>query len=156
MAKQQPAGNKPNEEKRRGPGRPEFVPTDAERKQVEALSGYGLTVEMIRHLVRDGIAIETLLTHFRVELVAGKAKANAQVGKRLFQKVMEGDTTAMIWWTKTQMRWSETQKIEVTGKEGGPIQTVDFSKLSTEALLELSKAIADAAPEDHDRAPRLN
>lgn len=154
MAKQQPAGNKPNAEKRRGPGRPEFVPTDAERKQVEALSGYGLTVEMIRHLVRDGIAIETLLTHFRVELDAGKAKANAQVGKRLFQKVMEGDTTAMIWWTKTQMRWSETQKIEVTGKEGGPIETVDLSKLSTDTLLELSKAMQDAAPEDHNGRSR--
>lgn len=141
---------------RAGAGRPAFVPTAAERKQVEALSGYGLTVEMIRHLVRDGIAIETLLTHFRAELDAGKAKANAQVGKRLFQKVMDGDTTAMIWWTKTQMRWSETQKVEITGAAGGPIQTVDLSKVSTEALLELSKAIADADPQDHDGRSRLN
>jgi hypothetical protein len=141
---------------RPGAGRPAFVPTDSERKQVEALSGYGLTVEMIRHLVRDGIALETLLTHFRAELDAGKAKANAQVGKRLFQKVMEGDTTAMIWWTKTQMRWSETQKLEVTGKDGGPMQTVDLSKLSTDTLLELSKAMQDAAPEDHHGRPRPN
>jgi hypothetical protein len=141
---------------REGAGRPAFVPTDAERKQVEALSGYGLTVEMIRHLVRGRIALETLLTHFRAELDAGKAKANAQVGKRLFQKVMAGDTTAMIWWTKTQMRWSETQKVEITGANGGPVQTLDFSKLSTDLLLELSKAITDAAPEDHDGGPRLN
>jgi hypothetical protein len=132
------------------------VPTDAERKQVEALSGYGLTVEMIRHLVRHGIALETLLAHFRAELDAGKAKANAQVGKRLFQKVMDGDTTAMIWWTKTQMRWSETQKVEITGADGGPIQTLDLSKLSTDLLLELSKAITDANPEDHDGGPRLD
>jgi hypothetical protein len=163
MAKQPTTDEKPQREKaanrggaREGAGRPAFVPTAAERKQVEALSGYGLTIEMIRHLVRDGIAIETVLTHFRAELDAGKAKANAQVGKRLFQKVMEGDTTAMIWWTKTQMRWSETQKVEITGAAGGPIQTVDLSKVSTEALLELSKAIADAAPKDNDGRSRLN
>jgi hypothetical protein len=163
MAKQPTDTEKPNVKKtgqnggaREGAGRPAFVPTAAERKQVEALSGYGLTIEMIRHLVRDGIAIETLMTHFRAELDAGKAKANAQVGKRLFQKVMEGDTTAMIWWTKTQMRWSETQKVEITGAAGGPIQTVDLSKVSTEALLELSKAIADATPQDHDGRQRLN
>jgi hypothetical protein len=162
-AKPQATTEKPNAKKtgqnggaREGAGRPAFVPTAAERKQVEALSGYGLTIEMIRHLVRDGIAIETVLTHFRAELDAGKAKANAQVGKRLFQKVMEGDTTAMIWWTKTQMRWSETQKVEITGAAGGPIQTVDLSKVSTEALLELSKAIADATPQDHDGRQRLN
>jgi hypothetical protein len=141
---------------RAGAGRPAFVPTEAERKQVEALSGYGLTVEMIRHLVRGGIALATLFEHFRAEMDAGKAKANAQVGKRLFQKVMDGDTTAMIWWTKTQMRWSETQKVEITGAAGGPIQTVDLSKVSTEALLELSKAIADATPADHDGRSRLN
>ena len=163
MAKQPTMDEKPQREKatnrggaREGAGRPEFVPTAAERKQVEALSGYGLTIEMIRHLVRDGISGETLMAHFRAELDAGKAKANAQVGKRLFQKVMEGDTTAMIWWTKTQMRWSETQKVEITGAAGGPIQSVDLSKVSTEALLELSKAIADATPPDHDGRQRLN
>ena len=163
MTKQPADGEKPSVKKagqnggaREGAGRPAFVPTDAERKQVEALSGYGLTVEMIRHLVRSSIALETLLLHFRAELDAGKAKANAQVGKRLFQKVMDGDTTAMIWWTKTQMRWSETQKVEITGAHGGPVQTVDYSKLSTDLLLELSKAITDAAPEDHDGGPRLN
>ena len=33
---------------------------------------------------------------------------------------MGGDTTAMIWWTKAQMRWSETVKNEVTGADGEP------------------------------------
>lgn len=154
---------KPTPEKKRkfggpqpGSGRPAFVPTPEERELVAKLSGLGLPQNQIRMLVRGGIALETLLEHFRVELDEGKAKTGWDIANALYSKAMKGDVTAMIWWTKTQMRWSETQKIEVTGKEGGPIQTVDFSKLSTEALLELSKAIADAAPEDHDRAPRLN
>jgi hypothetical protein len=47
-----------------GAGRPEFEPIDAERKQVEALSGYGLPIDQIAVLVRDGIHIDTLRKHF--------------------------------------------------------------------------------------------
>ena len=101
-----------------GAGRPEFEPTDAERKQVEALSGYGLPIDQIAVLVRDGIHVETLRKHFATELQSGKAKANAQVGKTLFQKVMAGDTTAAIWWSKTQMRWKETQHHEHSSPDG--------------------------------------
>jgi hypothetical protein len=111
---------------RPGAGRPAFVPTDAERKQVEALSGYGLPIEQIAVLVRDGIHVDTLRAHFATELQSGKAKANAQVGKTLFQKVMAGDTTAAIWWSKTQMRWAETQKHELTGADGAPLE---FAKI---------------------------
>ena len=109
-----------------GAGRPAFDPTDAERKQVEALSGYGLPIDQIAVLVRDGIHVETLRKHFATELVSGKAKANGQVGKTLFQKVMAGDTTAAIWWSKTQMRWAETQKHELTGADGAPLE---FTKI---------------------------
>jgi hypothetical protein len=109
-----------------GAGRPAFVPTDSERKQVEALSGYGLPIDQIGALVRDGIHVDTLRAHFATELVSGKAKANGQVGKTLFQKAMGGDTTAMIWWSKTQMRWAETQKHEITGADGAPLE---FTKI---------------------------
>jgi len=111
---------------REGAGRPAFEPTPAERKQVEALSGYGLPIDQIGALVRDGIHIDTLRAHFSSELVSGKSKANAQVGKTLFQKVMAGDTTAAIWWSKTQMRWAETQKHELTGADGVPLE---FAKI---------------------------
>jgi len=139
-----------------GSGRPAFKPTDEERAQVKKLAGFGLPHDMIRHLVRDGIALETLYAHFRPELDSGKAETSSQITGRLFAKAMAGDTASLIWWTKTQLRWSETQKVEVTGANGGPVQTVDFSKLSTETLLELSKAMINAAPEDHDGGPRLN
>lgn len=107
---------------RPGAGQPPFQPTDAERKQVEALSGYGLPIEQIAVLVRNGIDADTLRKHFAQELISGKAKANGQVGKTLFQKVMAGDTTAAIWWSKTQMRWKEVQQHEITGVDGAPIE----------------------------------
>jgi hypothetical protein len=111
---------------REGSGRKPFEPTDAERKQVEALSGYGLPLEQIAVLLRDGISVETLTKYFESELVSGKAKANAGVGRTLHQKAMAGDTTAAIWWSKTQMRWREVQQHEVTGANGAPIE---FAKI---------------------------
>jgi hypothetical protein len=114
-------------------GRPAFEPTDSERKQVEALSGYGLPIDQIAVLVRDGIHVDTLRSHFATELVSGKAKANGQVGKTLFQKVMAGDTTAAIWWSKTQMRWAETQKHEVTGADGAPLEFREIKRVVVKA-----------------------
>ena len=123
----------PNGGARPGAGRPAFEPTDSERKQVEALSGYGLPIEQIAVLVRDGIHIDTLRAHFATELVSGKAKANGQVGKTLFQKVMAGDTTAAIWWSKTQMRWAGTQKHEVTGADGAPLEFREIKRVIVKA-----------------------
>ena len=65
-----------------------------------------------------GIDDKTLRKHYRAELDMGKAKANGQIAKTLFTKATSGDTTALIWWTKTQMRWAETVKQEITGAEG--------------------------------------
>ena len=121
-----PDGRKNNGGARPGAGREAFEPTAAERKQVEAMSGYGLPIEQIAILVRDGIDPDTLRKYFGTELQSGKAKANAKVGKTLFQKVMAGDTTAAIWWSKTQMRWAETQKHELTGADGAPLE---FAKI---------------------------
>ena len=114
-------GEKPEQESRPsnlggarpGAGRPAFVPTEEEQGLVEKLSGYGLQQESIAALIRDGIHIDTLRTHFKRELEVGRAKANGKVGKTLFDKAMAGDTGSLIWWTKTQMRWAETQKHEI-------------------------------------------
>ena len=111
---------------RQGSGRKPFVATDVERRQVEAMSGYGVPFEQIAALIRDGIDIDTLRKYFSPELINGKAKANAQIGKGIFQKAMAGDTTAQIWWSKCQMGWKETQRHELTGADGQPLE---FAKI---------------------------
>jgi hypothetical protein len=118
------------------------VPTEQERKQVEAMSGYGLPIEQIAVLVRNGIDTDTLRKHFATELISGKAKANSGVGRTLFQKAMGGDTTAKIWWTKTQMRWAEPHRLEHTSPDGSmtPKPALDVTKLSDSALAEILAA----------------
>ena len=128
-----PDGRKNNGGARENAGRMAFEPTDAERKQIEAMSGYGLPIEQIAVLVRGGIDTDTLRKHFATELVAGKAKANSGVGRTLFQKAMGGDTAAMIWWSKTQMRWAETQKHEVTGADGAPLEFREIKRVIVKA-----------------------
>lgn len=127
-------------------GRNPFEPSETERKQVEALSGYGLPLDQIAVLVRKGISVDTLTKYFSEELVSGKAKANSQVGRTLFQKATSGDTTAMIWWTKTQMRWSETQKVEHTGANGGAIAmaSVDLKGLNDAELAQMQALLTKA------------
>lgn len=100
-------------------------PTAETRKLVESTSGLGLPHEQIAILV--GIDDKTLRKHYRQELDLGKAKANGQIAKTLFNKAMSGDTTSLIWWTKAQLRWSETVKQEVTGADGEPLQGIQVT-----------------------------
>ena len=103
--------------RRPGAGRPRFAPTDDERRQVKALSGYGLGHKQMASLIRGGISPVTLEKWFHVELDSGHALACAQVGRTLFEKAMGGDTTAMIWWSKSQMGWRERNDVDVTVRE---------------------------------------
>ena len=103
------------------------VPTENDKKQVEISAGLGLPHEQIGALI--GIDDKTLRKHYRQQLDIGKAKSSAAIARSLYNKAMGGDTTAMIWWTKAQMRWSETVKNEVTGADGEPFDIqINFVK----------------------------
>lgn len=101
-----------------GKGREPFKPTDEQRKQVEALSGYGLPQEQIASVI--GCSQDTLAKYFSKELADGLAKANSRVAQFLYQQATK-NLTAAIFWAKTRMRWRETDRLEVTGKDGEPL-----------------------------------
>jgi hypothetical protein len=113
---------KPNQEKKKrggpqpGSGRPEFVPSDKDREMVEKLANWGVAEHHIAPLIGHGINVTTLRKHCMTELERGRAKASAGIGQTLYQKAMAGDVASLIWWTKTQMRWTEApRQIEVSG-----------------------------------------
>lgn len=78
---------------------------------------------------------------YKQELITGRTNANVKVGKRLFEKAMSGDTTALIFWAKTRMGWRETQKIDLSSsdKTMSPAPALDLSHLSPDALLKLTR-----------------
>lgn len=128
-------------------GRPPHQPTDAFRKQVESMAGYGIPADEIAMSLE--ISKPTLLKHYRRELDMGHIKANSAVAQSLFKKAT-GDgaqaVTAAIFWAKTRMGWKETITNEHVSPDGSmtPKPALDVSKLSTAALAEIMAAADEA------------
>jgi hypothetical protein len=94
---------------------PAHSPTDITRKQAQQAAGFGLPQDQIGALL--GIDDKTLRKWYPDELALGRAMASAAVGESLFRRAVSGeDTTAAIWWSKCQMRWSPPPAlVEVSG-----------------------------------------
>jgi hypothetical protein len=74
-------------------GRPNFKPTHEQRKNVEVLAGYGMTLGDICALVRNPgngkpISTDTLKKYFRNELKRGKPLIDAQVTAFLMSSII--------------------------------------------------------------------
>jgi hypothetical protein len=103
-------------------GRRAHVPAPQDRRQVEAMAGYGIPEKDIACVL--DIDPKTLRKHYRAELDKGGIKATAKVAENLFRKATgEGReaVTAAIFWLKTRAGWKETSVHEVGGKDGQPI-----------------------------------
>lgn len=60
---------------------------------------------------------------FAQALKRGRSKANIFVGGRLMQKIKDGDIAATIFYLKSRCGWKEARAVELTGKNGGAIET---------------------------------
>jgi hypothetical protein len=110
-------------------------PTPETRAQVEALRSYGIPVKEVAAYI--GIDDKTLYKHYKKELENSAIKANANVGKFLFQaatgQALEKGAkysdciTAAIFWAKTRMGWKETNVQEHTGANGTALQPPVFN-----------------------------
>lgn len=90
-----------------------WKPTDEERRLIEHYVSIGYTQEQVAALI--GKTVDTLAKHCRSELDLGALKVNAKIGGKLFQKAMEGDTGALIFWCKTRMGWRDKPEPEAPG-----------------------------------------
>jgi len=97
------------------PGPRPRIFTDEERRHVEMLAGIGLPQEQIASVLKT--SVESLVKNCKQELDDGVAKANSRVAQFLYQQATK-NLTAAIFWAKTRMRWRETDRLEVTGKDG--------------------------------------
>lgn len=127
-------------------------PTEETRKLVQSLAGFGVPYSQIACLVGEGISEKTLYAYYQIDLDLGKAKANSQVGRTLFQKAINGDTAALIFWCKTQMGMKETHVV-VGDKNSDAVQVesaITFSLSGT--LAELADSMRDAGTTSADEA----
>ena len=102
-------------------GRPPKKLTDDQIAQVEALAAY-LTSEQIADYL--GISRTTFYSimdrepEVSVRYKRGKAKAIGSVAQSLIQQAQSGNTSAMIFFLKTQANWRETSHVDHTSSDG--------------------------------------
>ena len=108
---------------------PPHVPTDKIRAEIVALRSYGVPIKEVAAYI--GIDDKTMYKYYRPELEQSAMKANANVGKFLYQAASGQALTtgatysdcvrAAMFWAKTRMGWKETNVQEHTGVDGKPI-----------------------------------
>ena len=108
---------------------PPHVPTDKIRAEIVALRSYGVPIKEVAAYI--GIDDKTLYKYYKEELDNSAIKANANVGKFLYQAASGQALTtgatysdcvrAAMFWAKTRMGWKETNIQEHTGVDGKPI-----------------------------------
>jgi hypothetical protein len=109
----------------------EYQPTEEQRKLVKNLAIAGAIIESIRRrIVWPGngkpVSLGTLYKHFRKELSEGHDEMMVNVSGALYNEgVVKRNVTALIFLAKTRggPAYSERQHIEMTGKDGAPLQT---------------------------------
>jgi hypothetical protein len=93
--------------------RPRIEITPEMIAKCEKLASQGLTLEQVAHSI--GICYDTLnkrkkdLVELNEAIKRGQAKGLAQITNKLYNKAMEGDNTAMIFYLKNrdQKNWGE-------------------------------------------------
>ncbi len=91
-------------------GRPPHVPTEKDRKTVEAMASYG--VPQVEIALVLGVSVPTLRQHYRRELAVAAIKANAKMAECLFMQGMgkgPGALGAKVFWLKCRAGWVEAR-----------------------------------------------
>lgn len=74
---------------------------------VEVAAGAGMPPEEIALLLVPPVTVEQLQAEFSLELEMGPAKVNLEMTTGLLAAARKGNVTAMIYWTKSRMGWTE-------------------------------------------------
>jgi hypothetical protein len=127
---------------KRGPGQPPKELTEEQIIQVESL-GAVLSVEQIAHYFGFGKTTFYALMKKNPEILErykkGKAKAIGSVAKGLLAQAREGNTTAAMFYLKTQAGWREQKQVEIVGDNDAKnvlkVQLVDASDLRDDKAL---------------------
>ena len=120
--------------------KPLHQPTEKTRAEIIALRSYGVPIKEVAAYI--GIDDKTLYKYYREELENSAIKANANVGKFLYQAASGQALTtgasysdcvrAAMFWAKTRMGWKETNVQEVKMADE-PIAKVTIEVISANA-----------------------
>lgn len=113
-----------------------WSPDEKQVAQIETMAGMGLTMDKIACLM--GVCKKTLERaakreeRVKVAIEKGRHKTEFNVAGFLYKNAEKGNVTAQIFMLKTRFGYREVERLELTGKDGGPITVKE--KLSEEEI----------------------
>ena len=122
----------------------EFVPTEEQRQLVSQLAIAGISRSQITLMVRwadndQPISLSTLERKFKRELTEGLINANTKVAGSLYKLALAGNLGAVCFWLKTRAGWREVERVEVTGKDGAPLQGQQHGVLIVPGMMDANE-----------------
>tara|TARA_R110000868_G_scaffold77213_4_gene221357 strand:+ start:319 stop:879 length:561 start_codon:yes stop_codon:yes gene_type:complete len=115
-----------------------YAPSSTQRNEVIMMSTNGIKPHHQAEAI--GVSMKVLQKHFKHELAFGKLKANTKVSNSLYQKALEGNVPAMIFWLKSQAGWREADRLELTGANGKSLGNLTDTDKEQRMLSVLMKA----------------
>lgn len=143
-------------------GNPPFEPTEEQRAKVRALAKIFPPIKNLMIAVQihgpngHHISQRTLERHFRDDMAIGRAELLSSIGAQLIKRALEGpnaegvkgDPYVQIQIMSRLGGWNG--RMEVSGPDGGPIQTVDISNFSADDFMLYGRLAAIAEGIDPD------
>lgn len=123
-------------------GRPAHVPDDFKRDLVKKLSANGHSQEKIAEYLK--ISADTLMKYYADEFNNGKLEDELELSEIMRVQARKGNIKAGQFILACRHGWSEKNKIELTGKDEGPIN-VDVQYKDS-----LARLLAGIKPEDEE------
>lgn len=130
-------------------GRPQ-KPVDA--RMVKDAIAHGNTVDDAAKIL--GVSKDTLERRFSAEIELGRAEMRSSLRKKQYEMAIAGNVGMLVWLGKNLL--GQAEKVEHTGRDGGPIQTLDLSRLSDRELEDLERLASKAGGRVHAAKPGSN
>jgi len=87
---------------------------------ISTMSLAGFTVRQVCETLK--LSPETISEHYDDEMKHGRTRMMTDVVGSLAQRAIAGSDTAAIFLAKARLGWSDRQSVELTGKDGNPIE----------------------------------
>jgi hypothetical protein len=94
---------------------------------IATMSLAGFTIKQVCEALK--VSPETLSEHYDDEMKHGRTRMMTDVVSSLAQRAIAGSDTAAIFLAKARLGWSDRQQVELTGKDGGPIEIAQRTEI---------------------------
>jgi hypothetical protein len=109
-------------------GRKKFRPTEADMALVKNMAAAGIPEDQIADCIGiRGIDKNTLRKYFKRELQTSRNSVTALAMSQVVKAMSNGEAWACCFWLKCRAGWKETDRHEITGAEGRPIEVANAS-----------------------------